>query len=375
LNPVEVRPANPCPAGTPATDQGRIFSSPAVVGDRILFSVDADGQNGHRGYMVAAKLKNGDPIWIRELDVDSTGAIVNDGCGNVWSSPTVVGDVEVVTVSDCDFKNTKLYEEKVIAVKIADGTVRWIFDPGRNDPDCDWDFGATVNYGTDAAGSPFLGAAGKDGTYYRIRPGNGTLVWRRNLVFGGFAGGFIGSTAFDGKRAYGATALGDFGRFEGFGSLGCMPIATNADGHPDLLIQEPSLHAVDAASGEVAWQGLLSQSFGPTTVAGDLVFIGTGTTAEIHIHDATTGIPLKVIPLPTNSLSGIIPAGDTIYFGIGSGEQMFPAGVIAMRPLLASVLDALPPLPIAGLPPLRLPEIPFPSLPLPVLPIPDLGVP
>jgi len=375
LSLVEVEPMATCPPGDPTVDQGRIFSSPAVVDDRILFSVDSDGQNGHRGYMVAAALETGEPIWIRELDVDASGTIQNDGCGNVWASPTIVGETEVVTVSDCDFKNLDPYYEKVVALDLDKGKVKWIFDPGRDDPDCDWDFGATVNYGTDDLGVPFLGAAGKDGTYYRIDPDDGTLVWRRNLVFGGFSGGFIGSTAFDGQRAYGATALGDFGRFEGFGSLGCMPLATNADGHPDLLIQEPSLHAMDARNGSVVWQGLLSQSFGPTVVANGLVFVGTGTNAQIHIHDAATGIPLKVIQLPASSLSGIIPAGDSIYFGIGSGEQPIPGGVVAMRPIGEKLLDTLPPLPISSLPPLKLPEIPFPSIPLPPLALPDLGVP
>jgi outer membrane protein assembly factor BamB len=349
-----LQPLTPCPAGDPNTDEARIFSSPAVVRNRILFSVDADGQGGHRGYMVSANLENGNPQWIREIDVDAEGNVLNDGCGNVWASPTIIDirrnadnpsvrtmTVEVVSVSDCDFANPVLHE-KTLAVDVESGKIHWIFDPGRDDPNCDWDFGATANYGTVASdGSAFLGVGGKDGTYYRIDPDRGTLVWRRNLVFGGFSGGFIGSTAFDGVRAYGATALGDFGRFEGFGSLGCMPLMANSDGNLDLLIQEPSVHAVDAGSGAVAWQGILSQSFGPTVVAGGMVFVGTGITKQVHIRDAASGQLLSLLQLPASSDSGVIVAGDSIYFGTGSSEQGIPAGVYAFRPLQPSGLLGL----------------------------------
>jgi PQQ-like domain len=38
----------------PAHNEARIFSSPVVVGNRVLFGVTSDGQDGHRGYFVAA---------------------------------------------------------------------------------------------------------------------------------------------------------------------------------------------------------------------------------------------------------------------------------------------------------------------------------
>jgi outer membrane protein assembly factor BamB len=347
------------PAGDPMTDEARIFSSPAVVSNRILFSVDADGQGGHRGYLVSSNLERGDPNWIRELDtVDTAGNVLNDGCGNVWASPTVIDiakdpshpsgqrmAVEIVGVADCRFTNPGLHE-KVLSVDINTGNITWIFDPAREDPNCDWDFGPTANYGTDPMGLPFLGVGAKDGTYYRLNPDTGKLIWKKRVVFGGFAGGFIGSTAFDGTRIYGATALGDFGRFEGFGepSLGCRNPGINQDMTPrssvnpsDLLIQEPSMHAFEASSdtkqGAVAWQGLLSQSFGSTTAAASMVFVGTALTRGIQIRDAGSGKLLRVIPLAAPSNSGVIPSGDAVYFGTGSSEQGVPAGVYKLTPL------------------------------------------
>jgi outer membrane protein assembly factor BamB len=95
----------------------------------------------------------------------------------------------------------------------------------------------------------------------------------------------------------------------------------------DQPIQEPSMHAFDAATGKVAWQGVASQSFGPTTVAGGMTFVGTGITKQLQIRDASTGVLLHVIPLPAANDSGVSVVGNSIFFGTGSSEQGSPAGV------------------------------------------------
>jgi outer membrane protein assembly factor BamB len=208
--------------------------------------------------------------------------------------------------------------------------VAWRFTPPRlntSDPRCDYDFGATPNLGVGPGKKPFLGVGGKDGTYYALDPANGHLRWQKNVVFGGLAGGFIGTAAFDGQRVYGATALGDFGRFEGFGQADCF-------GDPrDTPVQEPSVHAFDARNGAIVWQGQLCQSFGPTTVAASLVFVGCGITRQVQIRDATTGTLVNAIPLPAASDSGVSVVARTIFFGTGSSEQGGPAGVYAFAPL------------------------------------------
>ena len=126
------------------------------------------------------------------------------------------------------------------------------------------DFGATPNAGVTARGTAtFLGVGGKDGTYYSLDPATGHLRWKTNVVFGGFSGGFIATTAYDGHRVYGSTAIGDFGNFEKGTQIFCDP------GNPrDPAMQEPTVHAFDAATGAVAWQADNAASFAPTTVAG-----------------------------------------------------------------------------------------------------------
>ena len=314
----------------PAHDETRIFSSPIVVGNKVIVGVTPDGQDGHRGYVVGANLQDGSQVWRFETSVKTPGGTpVNNGCGGVWSSPTLVESQNVVAldVADCNFKNDPadgIYNEKVFALHPNDGSLAWVFDPNRPDPGCDYDFGATPN--TD--GQSFLGVGSKDGTYYSIDPATGQRKWATNVLFGGFSGGFLGSSAFDGTRIVGATALGDFGRFEGFGSLGCDV------GNPnDRPIQEPSIHAFNPATGAVEWQGHLSQSFGPTTLAGGMSFVGTGILRSIQIRNARTGLLIHTIPLPAPSDSGVSVVGKSIFFGTGSSEQPAPSGVYAFSAL------------------------------------------
>jgi outer membrane protein assembly factor BamB len=118
-------------AADPAHDEARIFSSPVVVGNRVLFGVTSDGQNGHRGYFVAANLATGDPLWRFETSVDDSGAVLNDGCGGVWSSPTIdaARGLAVFDVADCDFQARGPYNERVVALQMSNGKPAWVFTP------------------------------------------------------------------------------------------------------------------------------------------------------------------------------------------------------------------------------------------------------
>lgn len=321
-------------APDPANDETRLFSSPVVVDGKVVVGVSADGQDGERGYVAAVDVSSGALAWRFETDVDGSGNLRNDGCGNVWTSPTVVGHRVVVGVADCNFFAGPYLDERVIAVDVDHGTLEWKFTPPRvaeGDPDCDWDFGATANAGPD-----FLGIGGKDGTYYSLDPASGTLRWQKNVVFGGLAGGFISPTAYDGTRAYGATAIGDFGRFEGFGStdmVGCEV------GNPaNLPVQEPSMHAFDKTTGAVVWQAEASQTLGPTTVAGGMTFVAGTVGRDLQVRDAATGTLLAAIPLPAPSDSGATPVGNALFLGTGSAELAAPAGVWAYTPLGAAVV-------------------------------------
>ena len=315
----------------PDHDGSRIFSSPVVVGNNILFGVDVDGDTGYRGYVTAANLNTGQPVWEFQTDTDAAGQVLNNGCGSVWSSGTVLPSLGLVVfdTADCDFSNTQHLSESVFALHISNGHLAWVYHPDLSAIGCDWDFGATPNAGITPRGkATFLGVGGKDGTYYSLNPATGKLRWATNVVFGGFAGGFIATTAFDGSRVYGSTAIGDFGKFEKDTAVLCDPSNPR-----DTAKQEPTTHAFNATSGAVVWQDQNAPSFAPTTVAGGMTFNGPTLTGNIlQVRDAATGRLLDSVALPGANWSGVATVGNSLVAGIGSSYTAQPAGIAAITP-------------------------------------------
>ncbi len=326
-------PGRPGQPPNPNTDGTRIFSSPVVDDGVVAFGVDVDGATGYEGYVVGASLATGDPVWEYQTDVDAQGHVLDDGCGSVWSSGTVLRALGLVVfgTADCDFANTHPLSESMIALHISDGSLAWQYKPARPDPQCDWDFGATPNAGVDATGKArFLGEGSKDGSYYSVDPATGMLRWRTNVVFGGFSGGFIASTAYDGSRVYGATAIGDFGRFERNSSKQRLCDPTNPR---DTLSQEPTDVSFDAATGKVTWHETLSSSFAPTTVAGGMVFSGLALSkAAFNVRDAATGNLIAQVKLPQANWSGIATVGDAVVLGLGNTYNPAHNGVEVLTP-------------------------------------------
>ena len=321
---------------SPGTDSTRIFSSPVVLGNQVIVGVSSDGGTGHRGYLVSANLNDGSQVWRFETDVNTAGRVQNNGCGGVWSSPSLdpVRRLVFVGVADCDLRGTPPYNQRVIALHAPDGSVAWVFTPPRlrgvspgQDPRCDFDFGATVNLGAPdpVSGAPgFLGIGGKDGSYYRLDPGTGHLIWQHRVVFGGFAGGFIGTAAYDGHRVYAATAIGDVGSSSGT----CSTDVT------DTPVQEPSIHAFNP-DGTIAWEGIGAQSLGPTTVAGGMTFSGYAFGPVVQVHDGATGHLLTALPVASSCFCGVTVSGNAVFFGTGSPQQGVGDGVYAFTPSAA----------------------------------------
>lgn len=314
----------------PTKDQSRIFSSPIVVDGKVIVGLSTDGADGRRGYVVAASLETGRPRWIHEADRDDRGRIRNDGCGNIWSSASLAPDLGLIYLdsADCHVANTVGDSEAIFALRVSNGTRAWIFRPARRDAGCDYDFGASVNVGLEDGATTFVGAGGKDGTYYSLDPKTGTLRWKTNVVFGGVAGGFLGTAAYDGTRVYGATGLGDLGNFAADGSaIHCAP------GNPrDTSDQEPSAHAFNASTGITAWQAREARSFGPTTVAGGMTFNGLALDQVVQIRDASSGDLLGQRKLPALCWSGIATTGNAIVLGTGAAHQGAPDGILAYTP-------------------------------------------
>ena len=325
-------PGRPGQPPNPNQDGTRIFSSPVVVDGLVLFGVDVDGQRNSRGYIVGASLQTGKPVWEFQTDVDAAGhvlerrvrqrVVVGDGAcpasGSSYSTrPTVTSTTPRISPKSSSPSTSPT------------GTSHGCTDRPSLDLDCDWDFGATPNAGITPQGrATFLGVGGKDGTYYSLNPATGQLRWATNVVFGGFSGGFIATTAFDGHRVYGSTALGDYGRFEKDTSVLCDPSNPR-----DTATQNPTVHAFDAATGAVAWQAQNGASFAATTVAGGMTFNGPAVAGPILVvRDAATGTIVTQVKLPGSSWSGVATVGDALVTGIGASAEAQPAGVVALTP-------------------------------------------
>ena len=317
----------------PNADSTRIFSSPVVADGRVLFGVDEDGQPGSGGYVAAASLDTGEPVWEFRTDVDARGStrVLDDSCGSVWSSGTVLPDLGLVVfgTADCKFGGSAPYADSVIALRIATGELAWQYHPFGHTPPCDDDFGASANAGISAGGSTtFLGEGSKNGTYYSLNPRTGRLRWSTNVVFGGSSGGFIGTTAYDGRRVLGATALGDFLPT----SRGTLPVCDPSDPR-DVAQQNPTDHAFDAATGAVLWQADNTASFSATTVANGMMFSGLALAAKaIEVRDVSSGRLLAQVGLSQFTWSGIATVGDALVFGVGTTASASSSGVEVLTP-------------------------------------------
>jgi len=311
---------------SPTTDQTRIFSSPIVEDGNVYVGVDNDGEPGERGYIVAADLRTGDPTWIYQTDVGVDGKLLDNGCGNVWSSGTYLPRLDdvVFTVADCHFASGPgTTTEQVLSLDARTGRLRWKAKVVPSAGRCDFDEVGT-NAGLSPSGAPdFLGAFGKDGTYDSLDPATGAVRWSTRVVFGGGSGGFIGSPAYDGTTIFGATGIGD-----ATGGPVCMP------GHPgDTATQSsPSFFAIDAADGKVLWTADDARSLGATTYAGGLLFTCPVFSDALDVRDAATGALLASPPLPNACWGGVAVVGDRVLVPVGTSPAGTPGGVVALAP-------------------------------------------
>ena len=320
-----------------AADPTRILSSPAVFKRKVYIGHTPDGANGYRGGIVTLDARTGRQRWRFEVDpqLDANGVPIrvgrtvlaqNRGCGAVWSSAAI--DVRRKLVffgtGDCDFGAAPPYHEAILALRASSGRLRWAYRPRQGDS-CDFDFGASANV-IDIGENQWVGVGGKDGTYYVLdrttRNPGGQLVWQSRVVFGGFSGGFIGSTAFDGQRVYGATAFGELGNPSGV----CDPTDPR-----DTVLQQPTMHAFDPAMHTVPWEQNGPPGVGASSVASGVVFAGAVAPGSLRAFDTQTGLLLSTIPTGGSVDSSPALVGAALYFGTGDSESGANGGVHAYR--------------------------------------------
>ena len=272
-------------------------SSPVVVGDLVLIGRDThneavDRTGGVRGGLVALDLATGAVEWTFEPELDEPGA----GCGGMWGSPTVdvATDIVYMGTANCpddDFEWTP-HVNAVTALDVTTGEPRWSFQPS-GPPDDDTDFGATPNLFTDADGRKVLGAGKKDGTYYALDPATGALLWSTHVADPApNIGGFIGSPAVHEGNIFGGTAIGS----------------------------PPFFHSLDGTTGEVRFQGGGGPTYGATAVVNGVAF-NAALDDLLKAYDTESGRLLWASPLTGPGSSGPVVAGDMVFIGAGTSTS------------------------------------------------------
>jgi polyvinyl alcohol dehydrogenase (cytochrome) len=344
-------------AGNPP--QIEIESSPVVGhfadGDRILVGMDVHNRRaiGRTGLLAFALRENagGERPYRFELVFKhdpETGDVLRSltegsgegwGCGGVWSSPALDVDalggqgIAVYGTSNCGNPDESAAagetgRESVVAINASTGDELWRFQP-REPNDIDDDFGSTPNMLPGGA----VGIGGKDGWYYARDLVTGAERWsvragQSGRLNSGFAvGGFIGASAVGrgvvdpirgGTRdiVFGVTALP-------------TPFAQPLDGGGNpldtTLVNDParlfSLHAIDAASGEILWRSpLAAPAYGHVAYANGVVFVPMTFGVRLMAFEASTGAPLWIMPTFGAPSSGIAVVGDMLFTGTGTRE-------------------------------------------------------
>jgi outer membrane protein assembly factor BamB len=301
---------------------------------------ESDDVRRFDGYHTAAELGLAADFFATRPGCDFDRAPT--GCGNVWSSPALDAERELLYVasSNCDTDldpQTSVppppmppFDEAVFALGL-DGTPAWRWRPREIDDD-DLAFGATPNLFTiRVLGEEFdvVGVGNKDGTYYVLdRDGvngvNGVPAgdpnpfafpyWIRNVVPGGDIGGILASAAVDElqRRIYFSTAPGRGG------------VNDPGAGPP----QAPTVHALDMDSGALVWnnggEAEPQASFGPTSAVPGLAFFGHVPVAVLRAHETAgdSGARLADLFLDFYGLaSGPVVVQGTLLVGNGIGVR------------------------------------------------------
>jgi polyvinyl alcohol dehydrogenase (cytochrome) len=224
----------------------------------------------------------------------------------VWNAPTIDGKRNQLYVGTGENMSSPatLTSDAIFAIDMDSGKVNWTFQATandvwnvacdtENDHSCppeggpDFDFGAGTMLVTTAAGRDLVLAGQKSGAVHALDAATGALVWQRDVGRGGIQGGVHFGMAADDRNVY-------------------VPITDMPDGRVYTKEAKPGLHAVDIATGEIAWYTAapsdvcgdrpfchpgISQA---VTLAGDVVFAGA-MDGVLRIHNTRDGSELLKI--------------------------------------------------------------------------------
>jgi polyvinyl alcohol dehydrogenase (cytochrome) len=228
----------------------------------------------------------------------------SDGAA-VWTTPaidTATGRLYVGTGNNYHEPTTDM-ADSMLALDASSGAILGHYQATPDDSFAadnlfagpDWDFGASPNLFDGPHGEKLVGEGQKSGTYWALDRATMKPVWSKSVGAGGYLGGIIGSTAFDGTRIYGADAL---------------------DGHVFAL----------APDGTSAWssQDTGQAHFGPTMVAHGVLYT-VDPAGFLVARDPASGTEITRLSLGGPAFGGASAVGGALYASVGTGPPPEPA--------------------------------------------------
>src|SRR4051794_4267206 len=288
---------------TVLTDQeaSSVFGSPVFWDGRVYIGTSGpNNDDSHaRGSLVALDERTGARLWQTfTVPAGSDGAAV-------WSTPaidTASGRLYVGTGNNYPPPATDT-GDAMLAIDARSGAIlaKYQATPGDSyAPDNltsgpDHDFGASANLFDGPDGTPLVGEGQKSGIYWALDRRTMTPVWRTTVGPGGYLGGLLGSTAFDGQRIFAGDTL---------------------DGQVSALGRD----------GKVAWQSADGGGahLSPLAVAHGVVY-SVDPSGSLVARDPGSGMVLARLSLGAASFGGVSADGGAVYASVGIGPPPGPA--------------------------------------------------
>jgi polyvinyl alcohol dehydrogenase (cytochrome) len=227
--------------------------------------------------------RDGGPVWSTPA-IDAKSNRMYVGTGNAYHAPAAATTDAIL----------KMNPDSGAILDHFQAVPADVFSPD-NPTGADADFGSSPNLFDSPAGKPLVGEGAKDGSYYAVARATMKKEWTTANGPGGPAGGFLGSTAFDGTRIYGANT------------------ATS---------QVVAL----GRGGDVAWSAVDGGTvhFSPVAYANGVVYsLAAG--GNLVMRDARTGAQLNSVSVGAQTWGGISTTGRAVYVAVGVGPPPAPA--------------------------------------------------
>jgi polyvinyl alcohol dehydrogenase (cytochrome) len=286
--------------GSPVVWDGRVY-----IGVSGLFGETSDPNVHVRGAVVALDAQTGRVLWKTY-----TVPPGNDG-GAVWDTPaidTATGRLYAGT-GNAYHKPAASTTDSMLMLDARTGallahrqaTPGDVWNETSNiaaGPDAD--FGASPQLIAGAGGRLLVGDGEKSGHYWAFDRSTLRTVWNTTVGPGSFAGGILGSTAYDGVRIYGPnTPAGEIWSLTTRGT----PAWVSSD------------------VGPIQW--------GPVSVANGIVY-SADMAGVVTARDAATGLVLARLPIGRPAWGGVAIAGGYVF--AATGTQGATGWIVAFRP-------------------------------------------